>query len=79
MARTVLMPPEGVTLSQLPTIRGKDAACDWINDTLGVPIRKNMIVEAANSRTIPCRKIGGALYFSTQGLFEWVISIGVAA
>ncbi|RIR68157.1 hypothetical protein [Mycobacteroides abscessus] len=79
MARTLPTPPDGVALSQLPTIRGKDAACAWINDTLGVPIRKNMIVEAANARTIPCRKIGGALYFSTQGLFEWVTSLGVAA
>ncbi|WP_078292955.1 hypothetical protein [Mycobacterium sp. D16R24] len=79
MARTAPAPPEGVALSQLPTIRGKDAACEWINDALGVPIRKNMIVEAANARTMPCRKIGGALYFSTQGLFEWVTSLGVSA
>jgi hypothetical protein len=74
MARLPTKPPLGVTLSPLLTIRSRDAAHEWIVHTLGVPLRKNIVIEAANNRTIPCVKIGGALYFSTQSLFDWVTS-----
>jgi hypothetical protein len=81
MARvpTKYQPPVGVELSAVPTIKGKDEAHKWITETLGVPVRKNLIVTAANNRTIPCIKIGGALYFSTQGLFDWIMSYTKAA
>lgn len=77
MARVPIIyePPPGVVLSQLPTIRGKDAAHEWVAEVLGVPIRKNVLVAAANRRAMPCKKIGGALMFSTQGLFDWVMSL----
>ena len=71
-------PPAGVELSTLPTIRGRDAAHEWIVETLKVPVRRNMIVSAANNRKIG-RKLGphmgGALYFSTQELFDWIMSL----
>jgi hypothetical protein len=68
-------PPPGVELSAVPTIKGKDEAHRWIATVLRVPLRKNLVVTAANSRALPCVKIGGALYFSTQGLFDWVMSL----
>jgi hypothetical protein len=67
-------PPSGVALSTLPTIKGKDEAHKWITETLGVPVRKNLVVTATNARKIPCVKIGGALHYSSQGLFDWIMS-----
>ena len=74
-ARVEYHPPPGVELSPLPTIKGKDQAHAWITQTLGVPIRQNLVTAAANKREIQCVKIGAALYFSTQALFDWIVSL----
>ncbi len=67
-------PPPGVTLSSVPTIRGRAAAHRWLNEVLGVPVTLNYVREAANRRQIACTKMSGALFFSTQGLFDWIMS-----
>ncbi|ORB53671.1 hypothetical protein BST40_07615 [Mycobacterium persicum] len=75
MARTPSAPPRGVELSRLPTVRGREGAHAWITETLGVPLKLNFVRAAASRREIPCREIAGALMFSTQDLFDWVVSI----
>ncbi len=76
MARTPLKhePPPGVVLTNIPTIRGRAGAHRWLNDVLGVPVTLNYVREAANRREIPCTKMSGALFFSTHGLFEWIMT-----
>lgn len=75
MART-LSPPPGVELSRLLTIRGREAAHEWIAGTLGVPLKLNYVRAAATAGNIPgTKKVGGALMFSTQDLFDWVMSL----
>ena len=75
MARTPTAPPRDVELSRLLTIRGREAAHIWITGTLGVPLKLNYVRAAASRREIPCQEIAGALMFSTQDLFDWVMSI----
>jgi hypothetical protein len=77
MARLVPLvhePPPGVVLSTVPTIRGRAAAHRWLNEVLGVPVRLNYVRDAANRREIPCVKMSGALFFSTRGLFDWIMA-----
>lgn len=68
-------PPAGLQLSKLPTIKGKKAAHAWIADELGVKLSFNHVVTAANKKQIPRRIIKGAIYFSTQDLYDWVIAV----
>ena len=68
------LPPD-VELSPLPTIKGKDKAHEWITETLRMEIRKNLITAAANKREVHCVKMGNGLYFSTQGLFDWIMGL----
>ncbi|MBU8819891.1 hypothetical protein KL864_28810 [Mycolicibacterium goodii] len=76
MSRTPVevKPPSGLELSHVPTIKGKRAAWEWINNVLGVPMTMNYIVVNTNRRKIRRVMIGGALYFSTQDLFDFVMS-----
>jgi hypothetical protein len=64
----------GVVLTNVPTIRGRAAAHRWLKDVLGVPVTFNYVRDAANHRQIPCTKMSGALFFSTQGLFDWIMA-----
>lgn len=66
--------PSGLVLSNVPTIRGRAGACAWLNDTLGVPVRLNYVRAATAKGEIPCTNMSGALVFSTQGLFDWIMS-----
>lgn len=75
MARTPAAPPQGVELSRLLTIRGREGAHAWITETLGVPLKLNYVRAAASRREIRCREIGGALMFASQDLFDWVVSL----
>jgi hypothetical protein len=59
----------------LPTIKGKKAAHAWITEELGVALTLNHVVTAANKRQIPRRIIKGAIYFSTQDLYDWVMAV----
>lgn len=71
-------PPE-VVLSSVPTIRGRAGAYAWLNDVLGVPVRLNYVRAATAKGEIPCTKLGGALFFSTQALFDWIMSLTTEA
>jgi hypothetical protein len=64
-----------IQLSMLPTIKGKKAAHAWIAEELGVALTLNHVVTAANKRQIPRRIIKGAIYFSTQDLYDWVMAV----
>lgn len=72
-------PPPGVVLSTVPTIRGRAGAHSWLNDVLEVPVRLNYVRAATAKGEIPCTKIGGALIFSTQSLFDWIMSLTTEA
>jgi hypothetical protein len=67
-------PPPGLVLSSLPTIRGRTAAHRWLNDVLGVPVRLNYVRAATAKGELTGVKMSGALFFSTQGLFDWIMS-----
>ena len=67
-------PPPGLELSRVPTLKGKRAACDWINNVMHVPVTMNFVVTNANAKRIRRIKIGAALYFSTQDLYEFVMT-----
>ena len=69
------MPPSGVELSMLLTIRGREGAHRWLTETLGVPVKLNYVRSAASRREIPCREVAGALMFSTQDLYECAASL----
>ncbi|WP_244606094.1 hypothetical protein [Mycobacterium attenuatum] len=62
-------------LSKLPTIKGKKAAHAWITGELEVQLSLNHVVTAANKKQIPRRIIKGAIYFSTQDLYDWVVAV----
>lgn len=81
MARAPIkhQPPSGVVLSTVPTIRGRAGAYTWLNDVLGVPVRLNYVRAATARGEIPATKIGGALVFSTQALFDWIMSLTAEA
>jgi len=67
--------PPGLRLSRLPTVKGKKAAHAWIATELGVALSLNHVVTAANKKQIPRRIIKGAIYFSTQDLYDWVVRV----
>ncbi len=66
-------------LTNLPTIKGKKAAHAWITGELGVQLSLNHVVTAANKKQIPRRIIKGAIYFSTQDLYDWVVAVAGGA
>jgi hypothetical protein len=72
-------PVPNVELSKLPTIKGKKAAHAWITNQMGVQLSLNHVVTAANKKQIPRRIIKGAIYFSTQDLYDWVVAIAEEA
>lgn len=77
MARLIPLthePPPGVVLSDVPTIRGRAAAHRWLNDVLGVPVRLNYVRTAVAKGEVPCT-MSGALFFSTQSLFDWIMRL----
>ncbi len=71
-------PPPGLELSRVPTIKGKKAAWEWINKDLRVELTLNHVVTATNKKQIPRTIIRGAIFFSTQDLYEWVMGYVVA-
>jgi hypothetical protein len=79
MARAQSLPPVGLALGPLLTLRGLDAAHNWLNATLGVPIRRHTFVRAVRDNKVPCKRMGGSLYFSTQELYNWAMSLSKTA
>lgn len=75
MARlTPPVPPPGVMLTDVPTVRGRVAAHRWLNDVLGVPVTLSYVRQATARGQLKGTKMGGALFFSTRGLFEWIMA-----
>lgn len=62
-------------LTPYPTIKGKQGAVAWYRDTLGVDVIKcNDIERNAASGDLPSFKVSGALWFSTQDLYDYLMS-----
>lgn len=75
MSRPPLLPPPGVPLSLLYTIRSTAKATEFTNNDLGVPFTFSFVRTAAVEGKLPSRIMGGARYFSTQEIFDWVASL----
>lgn len=58
----------------MPTIKGRRAAWHWINNVLGVPVSMNYVDVNTNNKRIRRTMIAGAVYFSTQDLYDFVMS-----
>lgn len=71
--QTKPQPPPGVTLSPLLTIRGREAAHAWLAKALGATVPLETVRKAASARQLRCTKIGRALYFTTQDVFDWFV------
>jgi hypothetical protein len=68
------------TLSPMPTIKGLDAAVDFVRspvpDGLGVPaITRTRLRAASEHREVEVFLISGAYYFSEHGLYSWLMSL----
>lgn len=76
MAKTIYRPnpPPDLTLSAAPTLKGKTSAHRWITEEMGVAMTLNYFVTQANQHRVPHTWIGRAMYFSTQDLWDWVLS-----
>lgn len=60
---------------ETPTIKGLDAGANYIREGLGAPgFTWRMLRTAAERREVAVFMIGGAYWFSEQGLYEWVMS-----
>ena len=70
----VHQPPPGVTLTTVPTIRGRAEAHRWLTEVLGVPVTLNYVRTAVAKGQLPGTRMSGALLFSTQGLFDWIMA-----
>ncbi|VBA47115.1 hypothetical protein [Mycobacterium attenuatum] len=71
--QVVHQPPQGVALSDLLTIKGREAAHRWLCDELGLPLRLNYVRAAVAKGEMPSVKKGEVHYFSTRGLFQWAL------
>lgn len=67
-------PPPGVVLTRVPTIRGRAAAHRWVHDVLGVPVTLHYVYQGVKRREVQCTRMSGALVFSTQDLFDWIMA-----
>jgi hypothetical protein len=76
MARDIYKPepPAELRLSAAPTLKGKQAAHRWITEEMGVAMTLNYFVTQTNQHRVPHTWIGRAMFFSTQDLWQWVIS-----
>jgi hypothetical protein len=74
-----LTPPEGLVLSQLPTLKGTVEAWEWLNKELGVAFRLNHVVTAQKRGELRSSIIRHTMYLSTQDVFDWVVRVVRAA
>lgn len=61
-------------LTPYPTIKGKQGAVDWYRDALGVDMKYNNIHRNASSGELPSFMVSGALWFSTQDLYDFLMA-----
>jgi hypothetical protein len=75
MARTVYAPQPrpDLTLTDEPSIKGKQGAVDWYRDVLGVAVSMNHVVTNTNSKSLPSYFIGGAVWYSTRDLYSHIM------
>ncbi|MFD5809411.1 hypothetical protein [Rhodococcus aetherivorans] len=66
-------------LNQLPTIKGRDAAVRFINNTLGVPMSPTRMRTAIEGRELPVYKISGANYLAERDLYDWIMILAKAS
>lgn len=78
MSRTsTLNPNAGQSVPALtphPTVRGKQGAIAWYRDVLGVDFRLNAVRAATASGELPSFMISGGTWYSTQDLWDWVMT-----
>ena len=74
MAKLPIQPPPGVVLSKIPNIRGYPAVCDWINEKLDMKLPLDFVRMATRNGEILFTKYGNAKHYSTQDIFNWIMS-----
>jgi len=84
MARTPIVPKQPANaatastkleLSPDPTVKGKAGAVDWYRDVMGLNhVGIGLVTTATNDRTLPSYLIGGAIWYSTLDLYNFVQS-----
>lgn len=75
MAKTPIAPPPGVEINRFPTIRSTVQAHEFVVYDLKVPLPFNYVRAAAKSGELRNKKMGHARYFSTEDIFNWVVSL----
>lgn len=78
--RTNRPPFDPAMLSPMPTIKGLDAAVDFVRapapNGLGVPaITRTRLRAASEHREAEVFLISGAYWYSERGLFDWLMSL----
>jgi hypothetical protein len=76
--QVVHQPPPGVVVSDLLTIKGREAAHRWLRGELGLPLRLNYVRAAVTKGEMPSVK-KGVHYFSTRALFDWTFKFSEVA
>lgn len=67
-------PDVNLQLSPHPSIKGKFAASAWYTETLGIPVTVNAIERYTVSGELASFMIGGARWYATQDLADWIMS-----
>ncbi|MGI1849943.1 hypothetical protein [Rhodococcus sp. SJ] len=62
-------------LNVLPTIKGRDAAVDFVRDRLGVPVTPNRMRTALEKRELPVYKIDRWNFTAERDLYDWILSL----
>lgn len=79
MARTqvtvrVPEPPPGLELSPVPDMKGAERAAEWINEALRIPVTVRYVKDQTDAGRISHALISGCRFYSTQGLYEFIMS-----
>lgn len=68
--------PPSAELSKTPSIKGVPGAHEYIHHGLKIrAVTNRSIRDAAERREVEVFMIGGAYWFSEQGLYDWVMSL----
>ncbi|ODQ89953.1 hypothetical protein [Mycolicibacterium holsaticum] len=69
-------PPEPAefNLSDLPLLKGKAAAAEWVIEALGMPCSVVTIEKALAKGKLSSSLYQGAIWFSTRDLWRWMMS-----